>query len=287
MKRISAVDLMITKERSVTGIVIGLFVAVAFQSVRLLASNPEVCGADDLAGRGQFEAHMRTQQPGDPVYTPKPFPKNNAEIVEDFLQQVQVFLNGTKPPLIEGGRRALAQAISQRTLHVGIVRESNWRNFRCTQYRTGETIYLLRLYDTMTATEVARVAMEESGLINGVMYPTDRANPFWSKPLPTLPEGETLLRAAVGPVVDVQYAASYGSVDCDELMPCVVGKLAGREGYALLSRSGIYEFDAASRRVDRRYSARHQNLPARKPNERITSVGGTYDVVVTKVAERP
>lgn len=262
-------------------------VLVALQSVRLFASNPETCAADDFAGRGRFEAHMRTQHPGEPVYTPKPFPKNNAAIIEDFTQQVQVFLNGTKPPLIEGGRRALAQAIDQGTLHIGIVRESNWRNFRCTHYRSGETIYLLRLYDTTAGMEVARVSMEESGLINGVMYPTDRSNPFWSRPLPTLPEGETLLSAAVGPVVEVQYAASYGTIDCDELMPCIVGKLAGREGYAFLSRSGIYEFDAASRRVDRRFNARYQSLPALKANERVTSVGATYDVVVTKVADRP
>ncbi len=267
--------------------VIALLVTVACQSARLFASNPEVCNADDFAGRGRFEAHMRTQHPGEPVYTPKPFPKNDAAIIEDFLQQVQVFLSGTKPPLIEGGRRALAQAIDQGTLHIGIVRESNWRNFRCMHYRSGETIYLLRLYDTTTATEVARVSMEESGLINGVMYPTDRSNPFWSKPLPTLPEGETLLTAAVGTVLDVQYATSYGTIDCDELMPCVVGKLVGRDGYAFLSRSGIYEFNTASRRVDRRFSARYQKLPALKPNERVTSVGATYDVVVTKVADRP
>lgn len=87
-------------------------------------------------------------------------------------------------------------------------------------------------------------------------------------------------------MLNVQYATSYGTIDCDELMPCVVGKLAGRDGYAFLSRSGIYEFDAASRRVDRRFSARYQALPALKPNERVTSVGATYDVVVTKVAVR-
>jgi len=129
--------------------------------------------------------------------------------------------------------------------------------------------------------------MEESGLVNGVAYPMDRRNPFWSKPLPTLPEAETLLTAAVGPVLDVQYAMTYGTIDCDELMPCVVGRLAGRDGYAFLSRSGIYLFDASSRRVDRRFSARYQALPPLKPNERMTSLGGTNDVVVTKVANRP
>jgi hypothetical protein len=266
---------------------ITLLAVVALQSARLFASNPEVCSADDFARRAQFEAHMRTQHPGDPVYTPKPFPKNNAAIVEDFMQQVQVFLSGTKPPLIENGRRALAQAINQGSLHIGIVREANWRNFRCMHYRSGETIYLLRLYDTTSATEVARVSMEESGLINGIMYPTDRSNPFWSKPLPTLPEGERLLTATVGPVVDVQYAATYGTIDCDELMPCVVGKLAGREGYAFLSRSGIYQFDESSRRVDRRLRAKRESPQASKPNERVTSLGGTYDVVATKVADRP
>jgi hypothetical protein len=278
---------MTTKGYFVKNKVITLVVMAALQSVRLFASNPETCSVDDFAGRGRFEAHMRTQHPSDPVYTPKPFPSNNAAIIEDFQQQVQVFLNGPKPPLIEGGRRALAQAIDQGTLHIGIVREANWRNFRCAHYRSGETVYLLRLYDTTAATEVARVSMEESGLINGVMYPTDRSNPFWSKPLPTLLEGETLLTAAVGPVLDVQYATSYGTIDCDELMPCIVGKLAGRDGYAFLSRSGIYEFDADSRRVDRRFSAKNQVLPRLKPNERVTSLGGTNDVVVTKVADRP
>ena len=280
-------DLMTTKRYPMKNKVLTLVAMAALQSVRLLASNPESCSVDDFAGRGRFEAHMRTQRPGDPVYTPKPFPKNDAAVIEDFLQQVQVFLNRPRPSLIEGGRRALAQAIDQGALHIGIVRISNWKNFRCWNYRSGETIYLLRLYDTTTATEVARATMEESGLIDGVMCPTDRSNPVWSKPLPTLPQGETLLTAAVGPVVDVQYAASYGTIQCDEWMPCVVGKLAGRDGYAFLSRSGIYEFDAENRRVDRSFSARFQFRPALKPNERVTSLGATYDVVVTKVADRP
>lgn len=267
--------------------VLTLVVMAALQSARLFASNPEICSVDDFAGRGRFEAHMRTQRPGDAVYTPKPFPKNDAAVIEDFLQQVQMLLRGPKPPLIEGGRRALAQAIDQGTLHIGIVRISNWKNFRCWNYTSGETIYLLRLYDTTTATEVARATMEESGLIDGVMCPTDRSNPVWSKPLPTLPQGETRLTAAVGPVVDVQYASNHGTIQCDEWMPCVVGKLAGRDGYAFLTRSGIYKFEADSRRVDRRFSARFEFRPSLKPNERVASLGGTYDVVVTKVADRP
>lgn len=278
---------MTIKENSVKNKMKILLVIGAFQSVRLFASSPEVCSADDLAARGRFEAHMRSQHTGEPVYTPKSFPKDNAAVVEDFQQQVQVFLNGAIDPVTEDGRQALRQAIDHGALHIGIVRASNWRNFRCTNYRSGETAYLLRLYDTTTATEVARVSMEESGLVNGVAYPMDRRNPFWSKPLPTLPEAETLLTAAVGPVLDVQYAMTYGTIDCDELMPCVVGRLAGRDGYAFLSRSGIYLFDAGSRRVDRRFSARYQALPPLKPNERMTSLGGTNDVVVTKVANRP
>ena len=267
--------------------ILALAAVAALQSVALFASNPEKCSVDDLAGRGRFEAHMRTQRPGDPVYAPKPFPKNDAAVIEDFLQQVQVFLNGPKPPLLEGGRRALAQAIDQGTLHIGIVRISNWRNFRCKDYRSGETIYLLRLYDTTTATEVARVTMEDSGLIGGLMCPTDHSNLIWSKPLPTLSQGAILLTAAAGPVMDLQYAATYGTIQCDEWMPCVVGKLAARDGYAFLTRSGIYEFEAGSRRVDRGFSARFQTRPALKPNERMMSLGGAYDVVVTKLADRP
>jgi hypothetical protein len=129
--------------------------------------------------------------------------------------------------------------------------------------------------------------MEENGLIGGVMYPTDRSNLVWSKPLPTLPQGEAILTAAVGPVVDVQYAANYGTIQCDEWMPCVVGKVAGRDGYAFLTRSGIYQFEADSRRVDRSFSARFEYRPPLKPNERMASLGGKYDVVVTKVADRP
>jgi hypothetical protein len=272
---------------SVKNKVLTLFVVTALQSVRLFASNPETCSADDLAGREQFEAHMRAQRPGDPEYAPKPFPKNDAAVVEDFRQQVQFFLKGPKPPLIEGGRRALAQAIDQGTLHIGIVRISNWKSFRCWNYRSGETIYLLRLYDTTTATEVARATMEESGLIGGVMCPTDRSNLVWSKPLPTLAQGEAILTAAVGPVVDVQYAAGYGTIQCDEWMPCVVGKLAGRDGYAFLTRSGIYQFEADSRRVDRSFKARVEYRPALKPNERMMSLGAAHDVVVTKIADRP
>lgn len=260
---------------------------------QLYAWNPVNCSADDLASRSKLASHMRTSKPDDPVYAPKPFPKNDTEIIEDFYQQVQILLNGSTHPLIEGGKKALRRAIDQAVLHIGIVRESNWQGNRCLRPRAGETLYLLRLYDTTTATEVARATLDESGLINELAYPTDRKNPIWAKPLPLLDEGTKILSAAVGArVLEIQYATSFGTINCDSLAPCIVGKISGRDGYAILSLDGIYTFNTASRRVDRggtpdSLDAFRGELKGLAPHEGMMTIGGKSDVVVTKIAERP
>jgi hypothetical protein len=264
------------------------------------AWNPEVCNGNDFAGRARFEAFMRAAKPGDPVYVPKPFPHNNNEVIEDFFQQAQDKVNRPSAPFLEPGQRALRRAMEQGTLHIGIVREANWRNYRCALYRSGETVYLLRLYDTATGTEIARAAIEESGLMNAIMYPLDRTTPIWSKPLLTLPEAEQLLNSAVGKVVDVQYATSHGTIGCDEWLPCVAGRLVGHDGYAIVSYNGIYTFDVGSRRIDQSASSAKDKasvgssmrsfekvLHSLGPHEGLTTVGSNYDVIATKVADRP
>ncbi|HEV2722598.1 MAG TPA: hypothetical protein VG323_21425 [Thermoanaerobaculia bacterium] len=272
----------------------------ALLASQAFAWSPEVCNAGDLSGRARFEAVMRTMKPGDPAYVVKPFPRNNAEVIADFTQQAQDKLNKPVAPFLRAGQNALQQAMEQGALHIAVVREANWRNHRCVQYRSGETVFLLRLYDTAKGVEVARATIEESGLMNGIMYPLDRTAPVWSKPLMTLAEGEGLLNATFGKVVDVQYAMSDGTIGCDEWLPCVSGRIAGRDGgYAVVSFKGIYTFDTESRRVDQRPStvkdkaslqASMQSfeklLRSLGPREGLTTVGGTYDVIATKVADR-
>jgi hypothetical protein len=256
------------------------------------AWNPEVCSPSALDNRGQLEVQMRKARAGDPMYVPKPFPKTNADVTEDFLQQVGPMVNGPTYPLIETGQRALRHAIEQGSLHIGIVRESNWRNFRCAMHRSGESVYLLRLFDTDAGGEIGRATLEESGLMNGVIYPLDRTAAIWARSLPTLPEGEKILNSVFGKVVDVQYATSYGTVGCDEFLPCVAGRLTGSDGYAFVSYNGIYTFNTSNRRIDERPSVKDKTeldrtISSLAHNEGLTTVGGTYDVIATRVADRP
>jgi hypothetical protein len=265
---------------------------IALLAPAAFAWNPEVCSANEFANRGQFEAGMRKAKAGDPLFVAKPFPKTNAEVTEDFLQQVAAMVNGPTYPLIERGQRALGHAIEQGSLHIGIVRESNWRNFRCVTRRSGESVYLLRLFDTSGGGEIGRATVEESGLLNGVIYPLDRTAPIWARSLPTLAEGEQILNSVFGKVSDVEYATSYGTVGCDEFMPCIAGRLTSGEGYGFVSYNGIYAFSAANRRIDQRPSVKDKTeldrtLKSLAHEEGLTTVGGTYSVIVTKVADRP
>ena len=258
------------------------------------ASNPVLCSAAALSARGHFESQLRTAQPGSPLYIPKPFPINSSEIREDLIPQVEVFLKN-RVPYISTGQQQVREAIDLLTLHIGVVKEANWHTARCSQSRSREWIYLLRLIDTARGIEIARAIMEENGLLNAIAYPVDRTNPVWSRPIPTLSEAESALNRAVGKVVDIQYISSYGSLGCPDLMPCVAGRIAGGDGYAVLAQRGIYTFDAASRRIDRRPNgtSREEILAGLNrvhplaPNEATTSDGGLVDIVATKVAERP
>jgi len=271
--------------------VIGNLVVTVLVSTSLYAWNPTTCSADEFANRGRFEAQMRAARPGDPIYVAKPFPRTDAEVIEDFNQQVQILLSSGTHPLIEGGQSALRRAIEKGTLHIGIVHESNWRNFRCLMYRSGEAVYLLRLFDTSTSTEIGRATIEESGLLNGIIYPLDRRAPIWARALPTLAEGERVLNLTVGKVVDIQYATSYGTVGCDDFMPCIAGRTTGG-GYAFMSYNGVYTFNAGSRRIDQRPTVRdktelERTLQSLGRNEGLTTIGSDYDVIATKVADRP
>lgn len=258
------------------------------------ASNPVLCNAAALSAREHFESQLRTAQPGSTLYIPKPFPINSSEIQEDLVPQVEVFLKN-RVPYIASGQQQVREAIDLRTLQIGVVREANWHTARCSQSRSREWIYLLRLFDTARGIEIARAIMEENGLLNAIAYPQDRTNPIWSRPISTLPEAESALNRAVGRVFDLQYISSYGSLGCPDLMPCVAGRIAGRDGYAVLAPRGIYTFDAASRRIDRRPSGTSRaeilaglnRVHPMAPNEATTSDGGDVDIVATKVAERP
>lgn len=274
------------------------FIIAALLAAEAYGWTPEPCSAAQLAGRARFEAHMRTAQPGDAVYVPKPFPKTDAELITDFLYQAKVAADAPEDQMTASGQHALAAAMRNGTLHIGIVREANWRNHRCARYRSGETVYLLRIYDVTSAVEIARATIEASGLLNAIMYPLDRTVPIWSTPFLTLPEGERVLRAHVGSVTDVQFATTYGTVGCDEWMPCVTGRVVGSGGYALVSHTGVYVLNDRSRKIDQTVTssdrasieqAAHafetmvRTLPR---NEALTTTGGTAFVVAAKIADR-
>lgn len=290
---------MTTKEKAVK--ILMTVALAALVGNQALGWNPEVCNGNDFAGRARFEALMRAAKPGDPVYVPKPFPHNNDDVIQDFYHQAQDQVSMPSATFLEPGQSVLRRAMDRGTLHIGIVREANWRNYRCALYRSGETVYLLRLYDTQTGGEIARATIEESGLMNGIMYPLDRTAPIWSRPLLTLPAAEQLLNSAVGKVVDVQYTMSHGTIGCDEWLPCVAGRLVGHEGYAIVSYNGIYTFDVASRRIDQSAASTTNDkksieaaarsfenvLHSLGPHEGLTTVGRNYHVIVTKVGDRP
>jgi hypothetical protein len=113
----------------------------------------------------EFAQAMRKAQQGSQIYAPKPFPRTDTEVVEDFKYGYKQMLKGMTPDEISREEWPLSSALERNTLSFRIIKVENWAPDRCRPDRQRDFLYALYITDTATGDEVARAFLNQNGLL--------------------------------------------------------------------------------------------------------------------------
>lgn len=239
------------------------------------------CDAHALAQRAKFSAAVHGARPGGPLYAPRPFPKNDGDVVADLVQQITDIYDR---PTSSGVFQPLAKAMRGDAYRYDVIRVSDWTPGRCASAGNGGDVYFLVLIsDRISGAEVARATILESGLFGDIALRTPKIAVAPVEPL----DGAARKLAARGVEArDAQYVATTGSLQCDQLRPCVAvrnanGVVIDTQSDAFLLPLGgrIFTMKSDLRTIDdqRKFN---EKLAA---DERWVSIGGDAFVVARKV----
>ena len=248
------------------------------------------CGTSRSGEYKAFESMLRSAQVGSRSYLPKPFPRSDAEVISDFEFGLR---HGLSEPL-SSSDRLLFEAMEAHQVKYRITEVADWSPLHCGRREPRPSYYLLQVF--VEGRELTRATVSPSGLIGGVVNWSD-GGPFKSRP-PALPPDPEELPAESGQSLpekahDFQYVSLWGTVRCDDLIPCVAFR-SGSDIYLwwrqpARNRSALYKVDV---RGPRYLQSRDMGSPQAKvelfgrfhdtPRELVT-LGGDEMVEVIEV----
>lgn len=240
------------------------------------AWNLAPCSASYLARRAKYANALRHAAPADRDYVPKPFPANDAEVREDFLHQL--------------ADRKWRSRLETQQIVTTVIPIENWSGRRCLGPRDGDRMYLLRFFDARTHTEVARATLQDSGLLDVTTYREADVDPaWWTIPIDAPVDVAKRVAALTGrQLVDAQYVTTYGTFECDSLLPCVAMRApATKTTYIADPRGHVVALSPNAKRFSRaRDLPRVEDIDRVKrtlaPGQKLMSLGGdAYAVVET------
>jgi hypothetical protein len=228
-----------------------LFVALGLLTAAVATAknwSQEECNQDAAAAkmRAAYASAVRAAAPDTPLYSPNPFPTTDAQVFADFVAfHTSAFADTTLDamPLEE---QRLANALKENYVRYEVVDVENWTPLRCGVPKARLIWSVLRLYDATSDEELARATVDDVGHVGRLRHrPAGRS----LRPIVSLSLAARAIRELALGARDAQYVATWGTLECDELNPCV----AMREGgtvYLLDGRNGdLFRFNRASRRL--------------------------------------
>lgn len=226
--------------------------AVLFLWSGICAAQPWIpveCKARNEALRSKFARELHEAKRDSHLYVPKPFPRTDAEVVEDFKYGYAQMFKGMEPAQIPQEDWSLYTGIQKNSLAFKIVRVENWAPDRCGGQQR-DFYYLLRISDAASGQEIARATVNQSGLLGGWGAPPDPAafegTPFRSSISPGLREALARVQARFGiKGTRAQYVTTWGTPQCALPVPCVAFQ-AGGKSYLFLD-DNLVEFTPQSR----------------------------------------
>lgn len=246
-------------------------------ALRAFAWSPSVCNPSVMAKRAELQRRVRSAAPGTGLYSPRPYPVSDTDIVADFTAYVIRAYGRNEPN--RGHFGVLADKLAAGAVDFAVVRVEDWTPARCADSDGGaDSYYLLIVLDKVTRQEVARGTVHENGLPGTVAIPFPN----------TLPESVSAsadrLNAGMrrrGIVAKgLQYIRTWGSLDCDTTKPCAAAKDAA--GSIYISKDdrifSLAERPVFSWRRDLRTQTQKMSLSTSLGQDYWMSVGG--DVVM-------
>jgi hypothetical protein len=246
------------------------------------------CGADHKEEWGRFQRELRSAKPGSPVYVPHPFPRKEAQVVENFVYQHTEVWRDTEAEHLPPLEKRLFSAIAEGNVRFEILRVENWTPHRCSPRGRRSFFYLVRVYETVSGLEITRASLHDDGLLFMLQHrPLEPELSQFPLTFPDLKKGLQRGESVLGPnLSEPQYVATIGALRCDPLAPCIAFRHA--EGIVLLHRRGLYRLEfprvKLSMRQDLQPPEHRKRLVKELENRgrRLVSLGG--DALTTAVA---
>jgi hypothetical protein len=249
------------------------------EEIEALRSRPDRGEGDVTERWRRFAESVRTAKPGSPVYAPKPFPKNRAEILANFEHAFRnVLLRNTPLQDLPEGVEEIYRALETDRLDVDILRVENWSTSRCGLNRLKPFSYLLRLHDRNSRRELGRFAIHDTGLWGGFQAFPAAPVRHWSQTLLPLDGLEGFLSRQFGfrqKIGQTQYVAPAGPQECSALTPCVAFRSQGKL-YLVTPRLLLYELGTDLTSVSELASRTARRLPVLAPEYETPMVSVGY-----------
>ncbi len=257
--------------------------ALVLPASTAFAWNLTPCSQAALQKRGEAIHQLRAAQPGSLQYIPKPFPRNGVEVVEDYRYQILSRWSHSAPSELSDAQRALMDGLERDTLAIDVERVQNWSLRRCSDAGAGDSYHLLRIFDRASGKEIARAALQESGVLEQTGFPGAADGPIADLNTVAKKVSEAVGAPAQSPV----YVTSTGTLRCDVLMPCVA--VRSQSSVFLVAPEGeMFEIPAQRRLLsfkndlgnEQKRNAKQKELAPR--GEVVTSLGGDQFVVARR-----
>lgn len=255
-----------------------ILILLLFAAVPLAAWNVVPCDAPSLAKRNEFAAKVRAAKPGDALYVRVPFPKTDAEVVSDLVDQfVDVYAGKSSARFTP-----IAQAMAHGAYRYEVLRVEDWSPARCAGAGNhGDFYYLVIIRDAATGADIAHASINQVGLIGTLAIPSA---PEHEIPPVDVAAGKLAVHGVNAR--DAQYVTTWGSLECHPLRPCVVSR--NENGLYVVRDEEVFLLPTGGRIISFRnelLTEQHRTKfnATLAPDDRYISLGGDSYVVAKKV----
>jgi hypothetical protein len=172
----------------------------------------------------EFKQGLESAAVGTPSYLPYPFPDRREEIIENLIYGLRRSL----PEPVPEADRPLFEAVDQGRATFRVTPVTDWTPLHCGRREARPIYHLIQVFDQ--GHEITRATLSPSGLIGSVLHWA--GGPLETNP-PALPADPSDLLRKYGQALpanarDFQYVSVWGTLRCDDIVPCVAFRSANR-----------------------------------------------------------
>lgn len=249
------------------------------------AWTPSECKRDFAQSWAAHEKRVRNAEVGSPLYAPAPFPKTDDQVLEDLRYAYLMILSDDDLSKQPPEAKLVYDGLQNGDLKFMIDRVENWSVDRCLPRRQKSFRYLVRIFLADGKAEVARVTVNQDGLLGSWNYrPAEEARrKLWADLLRSPSETRDRLARDLGiETGQGELVQTTGTLRCPSLEPCVA--LRSAQGILLVTVHGeVFDVRDNAQRFSRREATHPATRDAvaegrRTGDERLVSLGDEFAV---------